>query len=201
MVDAVLIEIEGVLFDTRELRRAALGNTQADDTNDPVLADLAALRAERAFSDALASRGASLAEGARDFVREASAVARVVAVTRAKRADASTLLRLAGLEEFFSIVIAAEDFIDAKPSPQGMRLALERLARQRPVNPASVIALEDSAAGIRAARDAGVRCIAVGDVPAHVAIEADAYIESLTGHTMRSLDQLSRMGGGQERVQ
>ena len=200
MVDAALIELEGVLFDTRELRRDAPAIAEMKDADDPVLADLAAMRAERAFSDALAMRGAALREGARDFVREASAVARLVAVTRAGRSDASTLLRLGGLEEFFSIVITADDVSDSKPSPEPLRVALERLAGQRPIDAGAVIALEDSAAGIRAARLAGVRCVAVGEVPAHIAMEADAYVESLAGQTIRSLDQLSRAGGGQEHV-
>ena len=71
--------------------------------------------------------------------------------------------------------------------------------RQRPLSPKAVIALEDGTAGIRAARAAGVRCIAVGPIPAHIAIEADAYVTSLAGQTARSLDLLSRPG--QERVQ
>jgi hypothetical protein len=44
-----------------------------------------------------------------------------------------------------------------------------------------------------------VRCVAVGDVPAHVAIEADAFVATLEGHTLSSLDALSRPG--RERVQ
>lgn len=200
-MDAALIEIEGVLFDTRELRRAAPGGGAPQTSDDPVLADLAAMQAERAFSEALGMRGVALREGARDFVREASAVARLVAVTRARRTDAATLLRLAGLDEFFSIVITADDVLESKPSTEAYDLALERLARQRPIASHAVIALEDTASGIRAARATGVRCVAVGDVPAHVAMEADAYVESLSGQTIRSLDQLSRTGGGQEHVQ
>ena len=47
-MDAALIEIEGVLFDTRELRRAAPGGGAPQTSDDPVLADLAAMQAERA---------------------------------------------------------------------------------------------------------------------------------------------------------
>lgn len=201
MVDAALIEIEGVLFDTRELRRAALESSEGHDSDDPVVADLAAMRAERAFSDALGMRGAALREGARDFVREASAVARLVAVTGARRQDATTLLRLGGLDEFFSIVITADDVLAGRPSAEAYELALDRLTRQRPIDTYAVIALEDTQSGIQAARRAGVRCVAVGDVPAHIAMEADAYVESLAGQTIRSLDHLSRTGGGQEHVQ
>ena len=226
MVDAALLELEGVVFDTRELRRnslhdALLGHGIASTldpdavdgcsprlaagaslagqgvAHDDVLLDLIALGAERAFSSQLALRGAALREGARDFVREASATVRLAIVTRAHRADVETMLRLAGLSEFFTITISADDVLDGKPAAEGHRLALERQTgsgRSRP----PAIALEDSGAGIRAARAAGIRCVAVGPMAAYVAMDADAYIPSVRGQTMRALDQLSRP---QERVQ
>jgi beta-phosphoglucomutase-like phosphatase (HAD superfamily) len=73
------------------------------------------------------------------------------------------------------------------------------LKRQRPVARGAVLALEDGALGIRAARAANVRCIAVGPISAHIAMEADAYVPSLQGQSLASLDELSRPG--QERVQ
>lgn len=166
---------------------------------DEVMADLVALAAERTFSSRLGLRGAALREGALDFVREAAGTTRLAVVTRARRADADTLLRLAQLDAFFNVIVTADDVLDAKPGPEGYRIALERLAKMRPVDPRSAIAIEDGGPGIRAARAVGVRCIAVGPLPAHVAIEADAYVPSLESQTVRSLDQLSRPG--QERVQ
>lgn len=227
MVDAALLELEGVVFDTRELRRnslhdallehgvastldsdavdgcpprlaAAAALTAQGVAHDDVLLDLIALSAERAFTSRLALRGAALREGARDFVREASATARLAIVTRAQRTDVDTMLRLAGLAEFFTITISADDVLDGKPAAEGHRLALERLNRQRPLAPRAAIALEDGGTGIRAARAAGIRCVAVGPMPAYVAMDADAYIPSLRGQTIRALDQLSRP---QERVQ
>ncbi|MGH2898116.1 MAG: hypothetical protein ACRDMZ_05530, partial [Solirubrobacteraceae bacterium] len=85
------------------------------------------------------------------------------------------------------------------PAPDGYHLALDRLRRSRPVAPGAAIALEDSATGITAARAAKTRCVAVGRVPAHVAIEADAYVASLEKQSLAALDALSRPG--QERVQ
>jgi len=228
MVDAVLLELEGVVFDTRELRRKALRDALLEQglapTHDPdrldgfapraaaqaalghqgiphdeVLTDLIALRAERAFAASLATGGTALCEGALDFVREAAAVARLAVVTRAKRADAESMLRLASLREFFAMVVSADDVLDTKPSSETHLLAIERLGRQRPLMVGQVIAIEDGEPGIRAARAAGLRCIAVGPLAAHVAMEADAYVALLIGQTIRTLDQLSTPG--QERVQ
>jgi HAD superfamily hydrolase (TIGR01509 family) len=226
MVDAALLELEGVVFDTRELRLASLEEALSahgldltldpesvdgftpraaaaiamaahDSANDHVLIDLITLRAEREFSSRLAMRGAELRDGARDFVREASAMARLAVVTRARRGDVDTMLRLSALAEFFTLVVSSDDVLDGKPSGDGYRLALDRLNRRRPLPARTAIAIEDGQSGIRAAHNAGIRCVAVGPLPAYLAIEADAFVPSLAGHTTRSLDQLSRP---QERV-
>jgi len=205
MVDAALLELEGVLFDTHTVRADSLNEAlrahglDSLPSHDVTLRDLVALRAERAFSQRLATRGAALRVGARAFVDDAASQVRLVAVTRASRDDASTMLRLAGLSDRFAMLICAEDVLDGKPSPEGYRVALERLNRRRQTPAQSVLALEADIAGIRAARAARVRCIAVGPIEAHWAMEADALVESLVGQTIQSLDLLSRPG--QERVQ
>lgn len=50
-------------------------------------------------------------------------------------------------------IVTADDVVDGKPDPTGYALACERLG----VAPASAVAVEDSPAGVRAARGAGVR--------------------------------------------
>jgi HAD superfamily hydrolase (TIGR01509 family) len=223
MVDAVLLELEGVVFDTQELRKSAVqaalreqgvpattdhcdvfGLTtratvvealrRSGTSADVVQLDLIAMRADVFFSKELAVGRVSLRPGARDFIREAAATSRLAVVTRARRDDADALLRLGGLSEFITLSVAAEDVIDPKPSPEGYRIALERLKRNRPLQPGAAIALEDGAAGIRAARESGLRCIAVGRIEAHIAIEADAFVGSLAGQTVRSLDRLASPG-------
>lgn len=228
MVDAALLELEGVVFDTRELRRLSLqdalrshglASTIDNDKlggcgpresalaalsrqgveHDDVLLDLVVLAAERNFSSRLGMGGAALYEGALDFVREVSAVVRLAAVTRARRADTDTMLRLASLSDFFTLVVSADDVLDPKPAAEGHRLAIERLGRRRPLAPSATIAIEDGTSGIQAARAAGVRSVAVGPIPAHIAMEADAYVSSIAGQTIRALDALTRPG--QEHVQ
>jgi HAD superfamily hydrolase (TIGR01509 family) len=205
MVDVVLFELEGVVFDTREIRAASVRDAMAalglaeDSAVDDVLTDLVALRAARAFSTHIATRGLNLLPGARALIDDAAGTARIGVVTRAGRTEADAMIRLAGLENAFSVTVCADDALAGKPSAAGYNLALDRLGRQRPVAHGAVLALEDGAPGIRAARAAGARCIVVGEVPAHVAIEADAYVDSLAGHTLASLDRLSRPGV--ERVQ
>jgi beta-phosphoglucomutase-like phosphatase (HAD superfamily) len=228
MVDVVLFELEAVLFDAQPLRRASLRDAcdahgidlpadieltfssavrtsvlaaiaAAGATGDDVTVDLITRDAEQAFSRRLSLSGVVLQPGVRQFIDRAAGEARLAVVTRTTRSDADAMLRLSGFEGAFSCVVTADDVIDPKPSPAAIHLALDRLARQRPISRAAVLALEDGADGIHAARAARIRCIAVGSVPPHVAIEADAYVGSLGEHTPASLDTLSLPG--RERVQ
>jgi HAD superfamily hydrolase (TIGR01509 family) len=219
MVDVVLLELEGVLLQTGELRRRALERAFADEglpviarsagdcTALPVRAavsaalaraneardetgvDLLTLRAERHFLDSV-SRGLTLAAGAGDFVAGLQGSARLAIVTRASRRETELLLSLAGLDLAFETVVTSDDVREPKPAAAPYHVALERLRRRRALTAATVVALEDGVAGIRAARDAGVRCIAVGACPAFTAIEADGYLEDLAGATLETLRAL-----------
>jgi beta-phosphoglucomutase-like phosphatase (HAD superfamily) len=83
--------------------------------------------------------------------------------------------------------VAAED-APAKPSPEPYKLALARLQRARArLVRGTVVAIEDGLPGIRSARAAGLATVVVGDVPAHVALEADGYVASIAGLTAESL--------------
>jgi beta-phosphoglucomutase-like phosphatase (HAD superfamily) len=227
MVDAVLLELEGVVFDTRELRRLSLRDALVEQglaptidhdaadglpraaverslglqavEHDPVIVDLLIARAERSFSGRLAASGAALYDGARAFVEDAASVARVALVSNARRSDADTMLRLAALGDFFTAVVTVDDTMNADAATDALRLALGRLGKTRPVTLKRTLALQHSLAGIRAARAAGITCVAVGPLEAHVAMEADAYVSTLAFHTLRSLDHFVRTG--EEQVQ
>ena len=224
MVDAALCEMEGVLFDTARLRRDCLARAlraqgldgamdpdtvdglspraavaahaaNAGFAHDDALIDLVATRAQLLFSTDLATGGAQLTNGAREFVDLAAGSVRIAFVTRALRADAQTLLRLSGLETAPAFMVCADDVFDGKPAPEGYRQALQRLHQTAGVTPSAVLAIEDGAAGIRSARDAGIRCVVTGSTPPHVAVEANACIDSLIGASLRDLDMLSSSAG------
>ena len=165
----------------------ALGSTSA--------VAVAVLRAERAYR-AYLGKGLTLADGARDVIERFLPAARLGIVTRAGRREVDFVLSLARLEHAFTCIVASEDAFPGKPSPAPYRAALERLERRRRVPArAHVVALEDSLSGIRSARGAGLACVAVGNLPAHVAMEADAYLASISGLTPeRLLALLTRSG-------
>jgi len=224
LYDTVLFELEGVLADTQASRRDALVRSLADEgvvltptayaercaglpvreaalaaaataggRLDPTAVDLVALRAERYFAERV-GKGVSLAPGARELLDDLAGRARLGIVTRASRREVEFVLSLAALDGVFECVLAAEDVRSPKPSPEGYHRALERLARRRAASPATTLALEDGAPGIAAARARALRCVAVGTMPAHHAVQADAYLPSLAGQSLASLESLVMHG-------
>jgi HAD superfamily hydrolase (TIGR01509 family) len=205
---ALLVELEGILVDTRAARRGALadallaiGHALPDDQLawaadghaaaraaslaaalvpiDPTDEELTALRADRAFEERIA-RGLTLLPGAREALESLAGRMRILAVTRAPSRAAEQMLALGGLEACVSGVVAAEQALEPKPSPSGHARALERLARFGVTDPRAVVALEDAPDGVAAARAAGVHVIAVGG-GARDATDADAWLASLAG--------------------
>ncbi|MBA3891509.1 MAG: HAD family phosphatase [Gemmatimonadaceae bacterium] len=180
----------------RSVRRAvAAAAHDARTSYDLVTVDLVASQAERHFAAAAAAGGITLTPGAVAFVRAAQAGARCGLVTRASRAEADLLLRLAGLEDAFECVITHEDVVEEKPAPAPYRAALARLARKRGVAPGSAVALEDGGDGARAARAAGIVSLVVGPAPASEAVEADGYLPGLEGATMELVRALAARAG------
>jgi beta-phosphoglucomutase-like phosphatase (HAD superfamily) len=212
MVDAVLLDWEGVLADTGPARRDALLRVLADegvpcttaayddccggldvhaaaatalaraDRDDPTLAELIALRAGRIFADRLA-QGFTLAPGASSFVTAAEPLTRLAIVTRARRPETDLALRLSGLDGSFATVVTAEDVLDQPPSPALHSHAVGLLSRRRPVNPSRTVVMASATPMVRGARAAGLRTLAVAS-PAHVALEADAAVDGLDGLTL-----------------
>lgn len=221
MLDALLLELEGVVVETRAARFDALARAVADDggqlpdsafeellglpsrdaaaaavrllglERDPTAVDLIGLRAERYFMER-ASQGLALREGARVLVTIAHARSRLALVTRASRAAVDFVLGLSGLHDAFEVIVCADDVLDNKPAPEGYARALTRLRNRRPMARDRSLALEDSRPGIVAARAAGLRCLAVGDVPAHHAVEADGLVPSLADAGHDVLSELER---------
>jgi beta-phosphoglucomutase-like phosphatase (HAD superfamily) len=217
MLDAVLLEWEGVLADTGPARRDAMLRALADEgvrwtaaaydacgggdvpavaaaalasagRIDATLADLVVLRASRAFAERLA-HGFTLRPGAAEFIAGVEHRAPVAIVTRAARAEMEIALRLSGLAGSIVAVVTADDVPDPPPAPMLYERALRHLARRRPVRASRVVAMLDTVVAARAARGAGLRTLAVG-APAHVAVEADAAVDGVRGLTLDAIASL-----------
>ena len=115
------------------------------------------------------------------------------------------VLSLDGLAERFDAVVSGEDEELGKPDPAVYLSAARRLG----VRPDRCLAVEDSINGVRAAKAAGMVCVAVPAVGADdgIATEADLVLGSIAdlGDRMwagvgavpeRSVSHTERMGGG-----
>jgi len=90
----------------------------------------------------------------------------------APRLNVETVLRALDFKGYFRVIVSAEDVQRGKPDPQVFLLAAARLG----MPPARCIVVEDAAAGIEAARRAGMRSIGVGR---GAAFSADLTVPSL----------------------
>lgn len=82
----------------------------------------------------------------------------------ALRSDIAPILERLGIARCFGVVVSADDVPRSKPDPACYALAFERLLRKNPARlstPGRVLAVEDTPAGIRSAKGAGLRVLAV----------------------------------------
>jgi beta-phosphoglucomutase len=91
----------------------------------------------------------------------------------APRLNIEVVLEVVGLAEQFDATVSAEDVEHGKPDPQVFLLAASRLGAA----PERSIVVEDAAAGVEAARRAGMRSIAV--LRDGVQMAADIIVRSL----------------------
>jgi HAD superfamily hydrolase (TIGR01509 family) len=82
---------------------------------------------------------------------------RMAVVTGAPRKEAKHFLELFDIADHFSQIITGEDITLSKPHPEGYLKAAAMLQ----VSPDNCIVVEDAPNGVRAAKRAGMQCIAV----------------------------------------
>ena len=77
--------------------------------------------------------------------------------TSSSRSEAELMLRILGVKDRFRTIVTSDDVKRSKPEPDSYRLAVRRLG----VAPVCCVAIEDSAAGVQSARQAGLTVLAV----------------------------------------
>ncbi|MFO0705589.1 MAG: HAD family phosphatase [Nitrospira sp.] len=102
--------------------------------------------------------------GVREFVREAAETYPLAIASGALRPEIELILEQAGIRKAFLHITSAEDVSRGKPDPQPFHYALAGLQKQRPalgLEAGSCLVIEDSLPGIRAAKSAGMKVLAV----------------------------------------
>ena len=197
-IEAVVFDMDGILLDSepiwraterRVFRRLGIDVTEEDlmRTMGVRIADVVRLWHERqpwigpSVDDVAEEVVAGVAEAIeRDGVLHEGAVAaidrfralglRLALASSSPMRLIDAVLKLGSLEGRFDAVVTAEDEDRGKPDPAVYLTA----ARALGVEAARCLAIEDSIAGIRAAKSAGMVCVAIPERPAGEAEDAGA---------------------------
>jgi beta-phosphoglucomutase len=98
-------------------------------------------------------------EGAREIVLRRAALGPVGIVSGALRHEIEHALGVMSVRDRIAFIVSAEDTTECKPHPEGYLLGLRALGRDG--NERGVAVIEDSLAGVAAAKHAKLRCAAV----------------------------------------
>jgi beta-phosphoglucomutase family hydrolase len=97
-------------------------------------------------------------------------------VSSAPKENIDLVLSELKLEGIFDCIVYGQEVSESKPSPQIYLLAAEKLK----VTPNDCMVIEDSPLGVRAAKTAGMKCLAITNThPRQKLEEADKVVESL----------------------
>ncbi len=133
------------------------------------------------FKECVEKNSLKPANGLIDFLNSLTENGYKVAIqTGASRRRVSFMLKAANVERHFSIVVTADDVSFGKPNPETVLTAARKLG----CKPEECLVIEDAPLGIAAAKNAGMKCIAITTTHSAGELkEADKII--------RSFDELS----------
>lgn len=135
-------------------------------------------------------------DGVPAFVRRVSRSWPLAICSGALRNEIQFVLERLGLSDCFRLIVSAEDTTVCKPDPQGYLLTLERLGPllEGGLRAGETLVVEDSLAGLEAARRAGMRTLAVTtSYPRDVlAPQADLVADRLDTVTNEQLEAIFR---------
>ena len=178
-------------YDDQDCLRVASRDAGVD-LDAPTIARLTAEKTvlvQRAFAESIQPL-----PGAVVLIRAAAEAGVPLAVcSGALREEIVLASRTIGVLECLQTIVAAEDVTRGKPDPEGYLRAREQLASLtgRDLDPARCVVVEDSPAGIEAARGAGMKVLAVtNSYPRARLGAAHRVVDALANVTVESLDEL-----------
>lgn len=137
--------------------------------------------------------GLTLLPGAAEFIHKAADRYPLAIASGALRAEVELVVNYGGLRECFRAIVGAEDTLHGKPHPDPFIKALELLNQSLAdrIAPHECLVVEDSLHGIRAAHQAGMRCLAVSNsYPEEMLTEARLVVNSLVGLSTNDVESL-----------
>jgi len=215
---AVLWDVDGTLVDTAELHFQAW-TILARELNKPFTrADFAATFGRRnpeiihqifghRYTDAevaelgkrkeelyraAARQGVELLPGVRPLLEGLYGAGFLQAIgSSAPRVNLDLILDLTQTARYFQAIVSSEDTQRGKPDPQVFQVAAAKLG----VAPGRCVVVEDAVAGVQAAREGGMKCIAVSFVGHHSNSALNAAGANLVVKTLEqvTVDQVRQL--------
>jgi HAD superfamily hydrolase (TIGR01509 family) len=215
MIEAVVLDLDGVLIQTEEIwdevrkRLARERGARYDAEAQRAMMGMSSLEWSRYMHEELGVPEAPeeisaevvrrmearyrerlpLVPGAVEAVERLAARWPLGLASSSNRPLIDAVLDLAGLGPFFRVTVSSEEVAHGKPSPD---VYLEA-ARRLDVPPERTAAVEDSHAGIRSARAAGMRVVAIPNASfppdAGALAEADVVLGSLEELTPAAVER------------
>jgi len=180
-------------YDDQDCFKAVLADKGMEQTAEQIKAMIEAK--SQAVQEELA-RSVQPLDGAVEMIAAAAESGILVGVcSGALKKEIVLSARKIGILEHLEQIVSAEDVRKGKPDPEGYRLALSRLSASagRDLPAAKCVAIEDSPAGIAAAKAAGMKVLAVtNSYDAEALTDADKVVDSLTSVGLDCLDELTR---------
>ena len=136
--------------------------------------------------------------GVAEFVLAAGHRYRLAIASGGRREQIEWALRGNPIAHLCAVVVSAEDTTLGKPEPQIYQVALERMNGTDPavvplIRPEECLVIEDSKAGIQAARRAGMKVVALATTyPAEHLTEADSVLRNWGEVSFERLEGLFR---------
>ncbi len=134
--------------------------------------------------------------GALELIRLLSKQFPLAIASGALRHEVELVLNAGKVIESFKALVAAENVTAGKPNPEGFQKALFGINILKPkpdppIQSEECLVIEDSYAGVEAAKSAEMRCLAVtNSYPADKLHQADRIVDTLEGITIESLESM-----------
>jgi HAD superfamily hydrolase (TIGR01509 family) len=137
-----------------------------------------------AFFEEVIGSGVSAYPGVLDLIVQLSTNRVPLAIcSGALRSDIDPILAMLGITDYFDVIVTADDVAASKPDPECYSLAFQRLlsVHQNSFTKEATIAIEDTPAGISAAKAAGLMvCAVTNSYPADRLDQATFITDSLS---------------------
>jgi beta-phosphoglucomutase len=117
----------------------------------------------------------------------AAAKYQLAVVSSTPEANIELITKTLGIKKYFSLFVNGDDVKEGKPSPQCFLLGAEKLG----IAAQNCVVMEDAIVGVRAAKRAGMYCIAVSNTcPRQDIAEADIVADSLAEIDVKTIEEL-----------